>query len=339
MNEFILTLFKSGHKVRVSTMYQLLIGRRTSSVLLYGFFHENLSKLGSFPKLKKELFYQVIQQLIAQGYLIENEELVGITIEGSKKIERTDSLYDAIDFFSYGRTDKECWRLLKFSIQVVSQMAYRENHYLPTETSPFYTYKIKQWLQGKIKEVLIEEVFTELTSIFAQLPQNQADYLAQQLVGANQVGMLPYQLCPSLSDPTELYLYQSMTIHALLDKITEHSVFYPLIVELFQQNQNQSMLVTKNLILHGQTPQQVMEKRKIKEGTLSDHLIEWAIISDDFPFEKFLSHETIQWMQQFTHEELVDIQYRDISKETTINYREFRLYQIQQVKGGKKNRT
>lgn len=38
MTFFILTLFKAGYKLRTSTLYHLLVGKRTSSVLLHGFF-------------------------------------------------------------------------------------------------------------------------------------------------------------------------------------------------------------------------------------------------------------------------------------------------------------
>ena len=47
---FILSLFSSGHKLRISSLYQLLVGKRTTSVLIYGFTHELLFIHNSFPE-------------------------------------------------------------------------------------------------------------------------------------------------------------------------------------------------------------------------------------------------------------------------------------------------
>lgn len=38
MDSFILALFSDNDKLRPSTLYQILIGKRTSSVLSYAFF-------------------------------------------------------------------------------------------------------------------------------------------------------------------------------------------------------------------------------------------------------------------------------------------------------------
>ncbi len=52
---FILSLFSSGHKLRISSLYQLLVGKRTTSVLIYGFTHELLFIHNSFPELKQDI--------------------------------------------------------------------------------------------------------------------------------------------------------------------------------------------------------------------------------------------------------------------------------------------
>ncbi len=46
---FILSLFSSRNKLRVSSLYQLLVGKRTTSVLIFGFTHELLFAHNSFP--------------------------------------------------------------------------------------------------------------------------------------------------------------------------------------------------------------------------------------------------------------------------------------------------
>ncbi|RCF83134.1 hypothetical protein B1168_04140, partial [Enterococcus faecium] len=64
---FILSLFSSGHKLRISSLYQLLVGKRTTSVLIYGFTHELLFIHNSFPALQKDKFYQILQKIANKG--------------------------------------------------------------------------------------------------------------------------------------------------------------------------------------------------------------------------------------------------------------------------------
>lgn len=83
MTLFILTLFRSGHKLRVSSIYHLLTGKRTSSVLIFGYFHQILVFLGSLPSLEKAVFDQVIKKLLQLNYIEMNDEFGKITDIGT----------------------------------------------------------------------------------------------------------------------------------------------------------------------------------------------------------------------------------------------------------------
>lgn len=41
------------------------------------------------------------------------------------------------------------------------------------------------------------------------------------------------------------------------------------------------------MFLRGDSVEQIMEKRRIKRGTVNDHLIEWALLDPTFPFQRF----------------------------------------------------
>jgi uncharacterized protein YpbB len=51
MDTFILSLFSTEDKLKPSTLYQVLSGKRTSSVLTYAFFHNLLHLSGVCPQL------------------------------------------------------------------------------------------------------------------------------------------------------------------------------------------------------------------------------------------------------------------------------------------------
>ncbi|TKN74128.1 hypothetical protein DVX06_13215, partial [Enterococcus faecium] len=85
----------------------------------------------------------------------------------------------------------------------------------------------------------------------------------------------------------------SRCIHLLFVVIEKRpdSLWHALIVSLLQQNFNQSMMITKQMFMNGQTIDQIMAIRHLKRGTVTDHLIEWSLFFDDFPYERILSAE------------------------------------------------
>lgn len=331
MFDYILSLFSSGDKRRISTLYQVLTGKRTSSVLLYSFFEQLLPAHQSIPKLQKNEFEKILHQLEQQHLLklMDNEAV--ITEKGKHYLKNRRSYQ--VDFGRYGRTAETSWRLLKFSVQVIANLSIQQKDYLPIETSPFYTMKIKSWLAAEERATLAELFYEEWQELFQQMPKEQADFLANQLTGRDRIGQLPYQLAPD-KESFEIGLIQAEAVHALLALLETKRTFtlYGLVSDLLRQNLNQSMLVTRQLALSGDTKETIMQKRRLKAGTLTDHLIEWALFFSDFPYERFISEQTIRVLENL-EEPVKDWRYQEVSSSRELDYGEFRLYQIQCLKG------
>lgn len=336
MTEFILSLFSSSDKLRASSLYQLLSGKRTSSVLLFGFFQRLLVVHGCFPLLEQATFDKQIQQMIDEGLLKWEEQELQLTEKG--KMGRKKESLTGLHYDKYGRTATTSWRLLKFSVQVVSHLSANETAYLPVETGPFYSYQVKRWLKEATctKTELVAQISKELSTIFALMPDEQANFLANQFSGKKQTGLLAYQLT-TLEDGVAQQLFQDQCIHRLLAIIEQHSDFllYDLLAPLLRQNYNQSMLTTRALILSGDSVEQVMMKRGLKKGTINDHLIEWAIFFDDFPFERLIHSETRRSLASLD-QSLLTLRYKDLVGQA-VDYGEFRLAQIETFKGGDNN--
>ena len=73
MLSFILSLFPTRNKLRVSSFYQLLTGKKTTSVLIFGFLNELLPAHSSLPELTQETYQQRLTELETSG-LIQIEE-------------------------------------------------------------------------------------------------------------------------------------------------------------------------------------------------------------------------------------------------------------------------
>ncbi|HAY6340667.1 TPA: hypothetical protein JOW95_002995, partial [Enterococcus faecium] len=105
------------------------------------------------------------------------------------------------------------------------------------------------------------------------------------------------------------------------------SLWHALIDSLLQQNFNQSMMITKQMFMNGQTIDQIMAIRHLKRGTVTDHLIEWALFFDDFPYEWILSAETIERLEP-NKDSVREWRFSEWNVDGQLDYGEFRLYQI-----------
>ena len=98
MNEFILALFSAEDKLKPSTLYQVLVGKRTSSVLTYAFFHDLLPLSAVLPELAEKQFYEHLRQLQKEQRLRTDGELLSAAAPTAREPRLSE-----VDFFKYGR--------------------------------------------------------------------------------------------------------------------------------------------------------------------------------------------------------------------------------------------
>lgn len=328
MNKTILPLFIKRNKLRSSTLYHLLHGKRTSSVLLFGYFHEILPFLGIYPKLSPQEFQNVLQGSIAAGWVDDTDGLLSLTKKGQQQREEllAYSLTDS-DFFSYGRSDIEAWNLIKLAVQTVSNLQARNKQFVPVQSNIFLLQRVKRWLLKKSRMEVITQLPIELATIFTELPTQEADFLANQFSGYQLDGFVNFQLS-ELSKELQ-YLVEHKNIHLFLKALEGHPDFllYELVEPIIAKNYNQSMWKTVELLKQNCDLVTIQKVRQLKKGTVQDHVIEWAILDEHFPFAHFLSKDTEEMLKLQSPPETW--QYKEVNQEKPIDYLEFRLYQIQ----------
>ncbi|MEO1772939.1 helix-turn-helix domain-containing protein [Candidatus Enterococcus ferrettii] len=320
MTDFILALFHTGHKLRISTLYHLLIGKRTSSVLLHGFFYRNLSFFDSFSELDEKQFNQLVDQLIRKK-MIEQIEGFGQLTEAGQLQLQTSKVTQLVDLngLRYGRERERMWQLSLLGVQVASYLTYQKNEYIPLDSRPSFLYQTKKWVRQSGKDFLIAFP-RELQHIFASLNKYQANFLANQFSGHEQFGRVAFQLLPAewQEVPWDRLYYQN-AIDAFLHQALQQPNFRRLLKQLDQLNYNQSMLKTRNLYLRGLSIEEIGKQRNLKQGTLNDHFIEWALMAEDFPFSDF------QLIAPASESEMLMWRYQEFAE---IPYLNFRLSQI-----------
>ena len=333
MNTFILALFQRNHKLKSTTLYQLLIGRRTTSVLSYAYFHDLLPFFGSFPKLKEQELMNHLKQLERDKKIkriLDQSNYWGLIEESMIDVP---DFIEAIDYYRYGRKEAEVWRLIQFLVQVSSYLG-KSNQYLPVENSPYYLARMRQFVK-QYKSELHQRIFDELTDLFSTLTDENADFLAQNFSGFQQNGATIFQLLPP--DCQEFpwnQLYVSAMRHRFYVALEKHPEFllYQFVQPVLQANFNQSAQLSQAMFLKGDSEAAICQKRGIRPGTLHDHLLEWAFVDPNFPFERVLTNEILAQFQLLPPDSW-NYPYKELLGTSTFSFFELRLYQIQQKRG------
>ncbi len=287
MDSFILALFSDTDKLRPSTLYQILIGKRTSSVLSYAFFYDRLGLFQSLPQLNEKAYQQTLADLIQRGALSRDSDGLLLKTTARNSQQPGERLLRYANYFRYGRTTEGAWRFVRLLVQAAAYQGVT-NQYIPVENTPLYTEPVRQLIRHNpdIKKCL----YQELTAIFDQLPAEVADFLAGTLSGPDILGQAFFQLLPEnvQSKPWDT-LYVGASIHQFLTLIekTPQTILFRGLSPFLKRNLNQSMVESRALFLRGDSVEQIMEKRRIKRGTVNDHLIEWALLDPTFPFQRF----------------------------------------------------
>ncbi|MBM7688688.1 hypothetical protein BCR24_08860 [Enterococcus ureilyticus] len=332
---FILALLQHGYKVRTSTLYHLLKGKRTSSVLLYGFLYENLRFFQFTPDLSESKFNQLITRLIEQKLLYQtSDDKVQITAQGEMLVQAADKDFSQIDNYRFGKTDEAIWRLLQFTVQVVSHLSYVNKDYIPLEQSPLYQKQVKMYIKSMPKSLLIKNVKEEWHYIFSCLGREDANFFAQQFSGYERTGKASFQLMESRQKAFEQFLIKKAKLHHLLfvmEQLPERSFLKRLVAPLINQNENKSMAETRMYLKTESSLEILAQQRGIKVSTIKDHLMELAL-TNDFPFERFISNKTGRILAEQS-KPYQEWEYRTIKNIfPELDYFEFRLYQIQKLR-------
>ncbi|EOT42491.1 helix-turn-helix domain-containing protein [Enterococcus columbae] len=328
MNEFILALFNQKDKLKRKTLYLILTGKRTSSTYFYAKLHGLLNVFGLFPHLSEKDFHQSIHALIKQHYLKQEAEDLILIKQPASLLTPYYEVISQLDGFRFARNGQQLWRLLQALVQNLAAWPKPFNQ-LPVEISPFYVFfteRILTEMTPEKKAQFIEDCY----AIFDLLPNEVSLFLVQSLSGEQYQGRTFFQLCPKEYQTYPLNeCYGLAMIHQFWYQVLRHpdNLLYQLFHAQLLLNYNQSMLQTRHLFLQGYSIEKIAQIRRLKIGTLNDHMIEWALLDSKFPFERFELIVDAQLLTQ-TYQDFQE-KYAD---KGFLCYRLSQLYQLNQRK-------
>ncbi len=335
---FILNCFNSNNSMRVSTLYHLLKGKKTASILSYGYFYNVLEYFYLFPKLKEENYMEMIGQLKKENYLVDVEEgAVQISQKGLKMINEEVSFpnIEYLNQLRYYKWDMKFWQRLIFTTQVLSEKSHKERNYLPIENSLYRQQQLKRWLNLQ-SENIITEFYEEWLLLTEYLSVQQQTYIFKQLVGHDHIGDTLQQIAEE-HDVEIIFAYLEFKniLHQLIFLIEQNQGEFPVFFDIIQIEKGllkeESSLITQEMFIKNKSIKEVSMMRKLKESTIVDHLIEIYVLQPGQDNLPLISENKMKQLREY-REEKSDFRkwvYKEVSLTVpNLTFYEFKMFQF-----------
>lgn len=343
MNTLILALFKSGDKLKLSSVCHLLNGKRTASVLTFGFFQDSLSFFGLFPTMILEILEKSCLELCVKGLLSRESDRFVITEKGANLLSNEGTqLASMFDGVTYSRTAQSFFELLLFATQVVSNASYQESNYIPIDSNNFHHYQVKRWYaKHKVSPSFITDFYAEWERLVLTLPEEKRRGLVAMLSGFTQVGQTFDQVFyqkEQHQNKIENYLAKIALQHSLIKEVDQFEKEYPLFNSLYgillENAGNHSASETYRLSKEGQSIDAIKYKRQLKESTIVDHIIEGLILDDAPLYSLYLPDDSRSYFEKYLQKnsDFQKWRFREVVDNKTHSFLSFRTYQIMKEK-------
>ena len=341
---FILSCFKKHQEMRSSTLYHLLKGKRTSSILSYGYFYGCLPYFSLFPKLVEVSYQKVLSDCVSAGFLKEGEKGYYVLTEAGAKEVRKSEIPDLSELkqLNYYKWDISFFDRLMFTSQVVSEKSHHNRAYVPVEGNLFKQQRLKLWLKNQ-DNTLEYAFYKEWERIVDEMPKESHKMILGQLTGYNHRGYTLSQLAKKEQfDTIHYYLSFKHNLHQFITIIRDNHSNFPLFYSLLEDEialtKEDSCLKSAKLFSEGFSLEEIAQMRHLKVSTVTDHLIEDYIINPSESKLKTYSEEKEQVLALFYQEQ--PNFYRWVFKEAlsyapSLTFYEFKFYQFRLVEEGK----
>lgn len=347
INIYILSLFHPKNKQRSSSVYQILRGKKTASTLSFCLFHHLWSGFQLFPYLSVEAYEQRLAELKAKGYLVADEadgKYLLLSQAGQACLLEHPfwvAFSKEVDHFSYGVAGPLFLERLLFLSQVISELSYQSKQYEPITSEEEQLFWVKQWLaKTKVsKEGLISNFYTEWQKLLEQLADSQRQRLVSLLTGHHKIGTTYYQLQQmyhwSEFQRIAYKIYDCQQIIHLIKTSEDFPLFASVLASIPKQTISKSAQLTYNYVEQGLDSVSIQRLRQIKPSTVQDHLIEAAVLLDDFSFDACLDKQVVLQLETYEKKQpqIIEWQFKQVQGfDESISFLEVRLYQILKVK-------
>ncbi|MBP0724237.1 helix-turn-helix domain-containing protein [Bacillus sp. RG28] len=286
-------------------VYYLLKGKQSAQVIQDSHFFHVYKFFGIFSLIQIEQFESTHQELVLNGYLVELEQkgYYIVTELGNQFLKESKMKFPTFSNLNGLKNRKPSeffWKRYSLFFQTVSNLNKNIRYFKPVQQDQ----QIINWVKTSIlslkkkKEEIVKQFFEETVKLLKGIPTEEANLFSKRLSGSNEFGLTSQQIALELDEDHWLVHVRFQAIlHSILSILNKNKSSFPMlsifIEQINQQTSTQTALETKKYFEKGLTVKEISQRRGLKESTIEDHIVEFAIYDLDFPFERFVTVEEL----------------------------------------------
>lgn len=298
----LLRFFNEHQPRRIRVIENTLKNRRTVSTLFWAKQYGLLNWTGAYRSLERKEFDHSIKRLVKDNLIrLDSAGQALLTTSGVlKQEELVDEEYQPyfFDWYWLANTRRIEQRLL-LGIQVVSELTYHNRYYAPLTNEYHEQQVVKHWLfnwRGNIAKQLFKELELFGNSL-ESVDERLVNYFFYSLIGHQITGKNELQFCQQLPIPKgQLPIIKQDALLAIAAFANSYQGALSRLLEELLAPSPLSYSGNQTLLLYqrGYSITQIAKRRKIKENTVREHLLETAIVYPEAIDWERLLPETIR---------------------------------------------
>lgn len=294
-----------------SSVYHLLTGKKSIQSIQDAYIYQLQNFYGIYKKMKKEEMEDKLNNLRRNGLLEilqKNGTICTVTEQGEIWLHSHQHKYPVHYFrgIEYNGITDSFYQRLILLIQTLTNTSKKHFSFIPVIDQPAIEYWVKniyRKLKGKEKQTL-HTLYNELSGVLHQFPVKEANIFVDRLTGFKQYGLSMNQLAEQYNIPlSDIYLLLIGVVHGILQEVTEKPGNYKLLSFIIS-DLNRQVTLTKSAEMtyqfwkNGLSITEMAKRRKLKESTIQDHLVEIAFYENNFPLERYVEKEKIDQINE-----------------------------------------
>lgn len=321
---------------RSTVIRQLLTNRLTTSSRFWGMCYELLDIVNTDYELGMNL-ERISDLAVDKGWLEKDSDSAYLLTPCGKKV-RDDylSLHKKLKkpelFAKYSY--RKFSALVTLCVQVASELSFGNRSYVPITTDYHLLQMFKEWYLAYGKAG-VAEVRIDLEKFLKEEDEIDAAVFMSRFAGHETSGRTKEQIADDYN------LEVSDVVITERDLMIRFGEFVinegGSLAELFKHELNEglvssSALKTYEMVCQGKSADEVARFRRLKSSTVIEHLLDCAIVFDEFPFERFVSLEKRSRIEEvYAGQKTVCWDFHKLEG-TGISFYEYRLVQIERIK-------
>jgi uncharacterized protein YpbB len=342
VNDFLLHLCSYHQPRRVRVIENVCQNHPTVANLFWAQQYSLINWLGCRRDLDRDEFNGELATLEKAGLVSVHDNQVQLTAAGVSYQEEN-PVYEPhfFDWFWLANTRRVEQRFL-LGIQVVSEFAYRNRRYVPVHVPYSEQGAVKAWFHRYCSARLVQQVARELELLGTAFEGEN-----EQLVTAFFAGLVGHdgsgQTIAQVSQELGLNIGETMVINhdALLGisafaKNTTGPIARLLQPLLASSPLSTSCWQTINMLRHGIGLAAIAQRRRLKLGTIREHVLTAAILAPQvYQWEKLLPSQDKEYLRHKYEGPVASWQFVSWGGDENRDFFCFRLYQI--IRGSEEN--